>query len=274
MVYPVSPEPKRGFLFLAGSYQFSTLGKTIVRTMQEKKNINRRRFVGNAVKIVALGSLLMPLVEACGNKRSSNTGTTGADTAKNKSSKNISKKQPRKKWNHESLVMNNKTQVMHFPTSKVYSYYDPIKPNHLQEISLAAWSSQLQEPVRFNKEQSGNIIEILTMQHLRGDISDTSFVMAIDTLSVAFGNEYEKANAKNFRLHELMLQLIALNNAIPSDQKWTTFNAKIKRPEQLRKRQDWMSTESKFMERINYITQRRNDYIARLNKRATNYSFN
>jgi hypothetical protein len=233
---------------------------------------NRRKFVGNTVKIVALGSLLMPIVEACGNKKSSNKGT-GSDTTRKGNSKNKSKKLPRKKWNHESLVMNNKTQVVHFPTSKVYTYYDPIKPNHLQEISLAAWSTQLEEPVRFNREQSGNIIEILTMQHLKGDISDTSLIMAIDTLSTAFTEEYERANSKNFRLHELMLQLVALNNAIPADQKWTTFNAKVKRPGQLRKRQDWMATETKFTERINYITQRRNDYIARLNKRAAKYSF-
>lgn len=238
----------------------------------KKKNINRRKFVGNTVKIVTLGSLLMPIIEACGNKRSSSKGT-GPDTTKGKTSKNRSKKLPRKKWSHESLVMNNKTQVVHFPTSKVYTYYDPIKPNHLQEISLAAWSSQMEEPVRFNREQSGNIIEILTMQGLKDDINDGSLVIAIDTLSTAFTEEYEKANSKNFRLHELMLQLVALNNAIPADQKWTTFNAKVKKPSQLRKRQDWMATEAKFTERINYIAQRRNDYIARLNKRAAKYSF-
>ncbi|NOT50806.1 MAG: hypothetical protein HOP10_05980 [Chitinophagaceae bacterium] len=242
--------------------------------MQGKnKDINRRKFVGNTVKIVTLGSLLMPLVEACGNKKSSNKGNAGSDTTKGKISKNRSKKLPRKKWSHESLVMNNKTQVVHFPTSRVYTYYDPIKPNHLQEISLATWSSQMEEPVRFNREQSGNIIEILTLHQLKGEINDTSLIVAIDTLSTAFTEEYEKANSKNFRLHELMLQLIALNNAIPADQKWTTFTAKVKNPPQLRKRQDWMATETKFTERINYITQRRNDYIARLNERAAKYSF-
>lgn len=239
----------------------------------KKKNINRRKFVGNTVKIVTLGSLLMPIIEACGNKKTSDKEPTGPGDPKRKGSKNNSKKQPRKKWNHESLVMNTKTNVMHLPTSKVYTYYDPIKPNHLQEISVAAWSTQLQEQAKFNKEQSGNIIEILTLQGLKGNINDSSLTVAIDTLSTAFQNDYEKANSKNFRLHELMLQLIALNNSIPADQKWMTFMAKVKKPEQLRKRQAWMSTETNFANRINYILQHSNDYITRLNKRASKYSF-
>src|SRR5688500_6319881 len=136
---------------------------------KKQQTINRRKFVGNTVKIVTLGSLLMPIVEACGNK-SSNKGNTGPGTGKGKGT-NTSSKKSRKKWSHESLVMNTKTKVIHFPTSKVYTYYDPIKSNHLQEVSLAAWSSKLEEPVRFNKEQSGNIIEILTLRELGKDIN-------------------------------------------------------------------------------------------------------
>ncbi len=240
---------------------------------KHRQTINRRNFVGNTVKLVTIGSLLMPIVEACGNKKSSNTGTGGPDTTKGKTSKNRSSKHPRKKWSHESLVMNNKTRVIHFPTALVYTYYDEIKPNHLQKISRATWNPNAENSPRLNKEQSGNIMEILTLQELGKDINDTTLIIAIDSLSIAFREEYEKANARNFRLHELMLQLVALNNAIPADQKWVTFNAKVKRPEQLRKRQAWMSTETKFNDRVNYILQHRNDYTSRLNKRAAKYSF-
>lgn len=240
---------------------------------KHRQTINRRKFVGNTVKLVALGTLLMPIVEACGNKRSSHTGTTGPDTAKGKVQKNISKKHPRKKWSHESLVMNSKTRVLHFPSSKVYTYYDEIKPTHLQEISLATWASQLQEPVRLHKEQSGNIMEILTLQELRKEVSDSTLIIAIDTLSIAFGKEYEKANMTNFRLHELMLQLIALNSKIPADQKWQTFTAKVVKPAQLRKRQKWMESETSFNERVKYILDRQTDYMTRLTERAKKYSF-
>jgi len=235
-----------------------------------KPIINRRKFVGNTIKIVALGSLLMPLAEACGNKKSAKT-TGGHGDGKGKTSTGSSNSK-RKKWHYESLVMNTKTNVLHYPTAALYTYYDEIKPNHLQEINRNAWNPQAENAPRLNREQSGNIMEILTLQELGKDINDSSLIVATDTLSVAFSEKYEKANSMNFRLHELMLQLIALNNMIPADQKWMTFNTKVKKPGQLRKRQQWMASETNFNDRINYITQRRNDYISRLNKRAAKYS--
>lgn len=236
-----------------------------------KTVINRRKFVGNTIKIVALGSLLMPLAEACGNKKSSKT-TGEHGNGKEKTSTGSSKSK-RKKWHRESLVMNTKTNVLHYPTAALYTYYDEIKPNHLQEINRNAWNPQAKNAPRLNREQSGNIMEILTLQELGKNIDDNNLVVAIDTLSIAFREEYEKANSMNFRLHELMLQLIALNNMIPAGQKWVTFNAKVKKPDQLRKRQQWMATETNFNERVSYITQRRSEYISRLKERAAKYSF-
>ena len=180
--------------------------------------IHRRKFIGNSIKLAALGTLLLPLAQACNNKKVTETGHTGADTGTAKKVQSRSKK-IRKKWNYESLVINSKTRVIHLPTSKIYTYYDEIKAGHLQVISMAALTSQLQDPVRLNKEKSGTIVEILTLQGLNGNMDDTNLVMAIDTLSLAFTEAYEKANTMNFRLHELMLQLVALNNAIPADQK-------------------------------------------------------
>jgi hypothetical protein len=75
----------------------------------------------------------------------------------------------------------------------------------------------------------------------------------------------------NFRLHELMLQLLALNTAVPD--KWRVFNSTVKRPPRLRKRQKWMETEINFTKRVKYIQEHQNDYMARLTKRATKYSF-
>ncbi len=248
--------------------------------MKGKKNrefnsINRRSFVGNTVKLVALGTLLMPLAEACNNKKSSTPSTK--DNGTKKPSQRSSKKK-RKSWTHESLVMNSKTGVLHFPTSKVYRYYDEIKASHLQNISLATWVSQLQEPVKLHKQQSGNILEILTMQHLRQGVNDQSLTSAIDTLTKAFTASCENTkgfnfNSNNFRLHELMLQLITLNSSISTTDKWTTFNSKVKKPETLRKRQKWMETETSFNERVKYITNHQSDYITRLTKRAAKYSF-
>ncbi len=243
--------------------------------MQEKKHNTpnrpgRRQFISNTIKIALLGTIITPL-DAC-NDKSPGKDPTGPGDQKKKT-KSGSKK-TRKKWSHESLVMNEKTKVIHFPTSKLYHYYDEIKPKHLKEISMATWTVGLGESMRLNKQQSGNITEILTLQELGKGVNDTALVVAIDTLSVAFQKDYEKENARNFRLHELMLQLVTLNGMIPADQKWQTFSAKVVNPSQLRKRQKWMESETNFNARVKYISDRSDDYKNRLSKRAKKYSFN
>ncbi len=238
--------------------------------------INRRSFVGTTVKLVTFGTLLMPLVEACKNKKSSIPELP--DTEKDKKGTTHSSKKPRKKWSHEGLVINTKTNVLHFPTSKVYHYYDEIKPNHLKEISRAAWNPIAENAAKLNRQQSGNILEILTLGHLNQGINDEYLNAATDTLAIAFtaGCENSKAvnlNTTNFRLHELMLQLITLNTGIPAADKWQVFNSKIKKPVSLRKRQKWMESETSFNERVKYMLDHQNDYMTRLTERARKYSF-
>lgn len=240
----------------------------------KKLSSDRRSFISNTVKLAILGSILTPL-DACDDNKTSGKEPQPSGTG---NKKRKTQKTSRGKWSYEKLVMNSKTQIMHFPTSKVYAYYDEILPKHLQEISLATWASQLQEPVRLNKGQSGNILEILAMQHLNKEIDIDSLAAATDTLAKAFTQECDNSNGTNynttnFRLHELMLQLIALNSKIPPENKWTAFNSKIKKPESLRKRQKWMETEINFNERVKYILDRQNDYMTRLMQRASKYSF-
>ncbi len=98
------------------------------------------------------------------------------------------------------------------------------------------------------------------------------------TLAKAFGKEYESSkginhNNTNYRLHELMLQLIALSSNIPPADKWQAFNEKVQKPQKLGKRQKWMETETSFNERIKYIQDREVDYKKRLKDRASKYSF-
>lgn len=235
---------------------------------------NRRRFISNTLKLALLAGIFSPVEQSCNNNRDKKLN--GPSQPDKKLQPN--KKTNRKKWNYEKLVMNSKTNVMHFPTSKVYAYYDEIAPKHIQDISLAAWATMLQEPARLNKDQSGNILEILTLQSLAKGVNDDSLSASANTLSRAFSPACENAkninpNTTNFRLHELMLQLIALNNTIPAAKKWQAFNEKVKKPEALRKRQKWMETETNFNERIKYILDRQNDYTTRLTQRAAKYSF-
>ena len=238
--------------------------------------INRRRFVSNTVKVIALGSILAPLAEACNNDKSSKPITAKPGTDKKHQPRGT--KKIRKKWNHESLVINLKSNIIHFPTSKIYHYYDEIKPDHLKETSRAAWNPQAENAPKLNKQQSGTILELLTLNNLNHGINDEYLNAATGTLAMAFTSACENAkgvnsNTTNFRLHELMLQLITLNTSIPAADKWQRFNSVIKKPVTLRKRQQWMASETSFNDRVKYILDRQTDYMNRLTERAKKYSF-
>jgi len=233
--------------------------------------------VSHTIKLAALGTLLMPVLPACNNKKESSPPTTTLP-GKDKNSSTRKPKKTRNKWSHEGLVLNTKTGNLHLPSSRVYRYYDPIKPIHLKEISIASWAAQAGEPVKLHKQQSGNILEILAMQGLQSGVNDQTLETAIATLSRSFTASCDNAagtnlNSTNFRLHELLLQLVSLNNIIPLAEKWNYFNSRIKRPATLRKRQQWMETETAFNERVNYILNHKNEYITRLNQRASKYTF-
>jgi hypothetical protein len=232
---------------------------------------NRRRFISQSVKLALLGTLL-PAV-AC-NNQSKNKGKDTRDTTGKKPS--ARSKRNRKKWSHEGLVMNNKSHVMHLPSSKIYHYYDEIKPKHLQELAIAGWATHLQAPNRINRSQSGIILEIFCLRHLQPGLNNETLTAAMDTLGRAFSADCNNAkdvnmNERNFRLHELMLQLIALHPGVAD--KWQAFNARVKKPASLRKRQKWMENETAFGERVKYIQERQPEYTSRLQERARKYSF-
>jgi hypothetical protein len=107
-------------------------------------------------------------------------------------------------------------------------------------------------------------------------VNDQSLTAATDILAKVWGpagdNKHgSNLNMTNFRLHELLLQLLSLNTTIPN--KWTAFNDKVSKPSFLRKRQKWMESETSFNERVNYISARQSEYMNRLAGRAGKYSF-
>ena len=235
----------------------------------------RRRFIGNTIKLIALAGIVSPFEESCKNKSKKSTSPETGNT-KPKSKTHTAKKKSRHKWNQEKLVMNAKTNVVHLPTSVLYMYYDEIKNTH--DVNMSNWENEVQGKVRLNKDQSGNIIEILSLQNLRSEVNDSSLNEAMNMLSKAFGKECENSkginhNSTNYRLHELMLQLVALNSNIPPSNKWQAFNEKVMGPQKLGKRQRWMETETGFTERIKYIQDHEGDYKKRLKERASKYSF-
>jgi hypothetical protein len=247
----------------------------------KNNQFNRRRFISDTVKWAALAGLLAPLEQACGNKSQQKDKQLGQTTGKKpvdqKNSHIHVKKQNRTKWHHEGLLVNQKTNVVHLPTATTYVFYDAIKADHMQELNLNNWESQVQGKIHFNKDKSGNILEALSLQKLKNDVNNDSLTAATNVLAKAFSKECDNKkgqnhNATNYRLHELMLQLVTLNTNVTAESKWQAFNDKVRKPQKLGKRCKWMETEAAFNDRVKYITDRQEDYKKRLNKRASKYA--
>jgi hypothetical protein len=241
--------------------------------MSTGKNISssRRRFLGNGLKIVFLSALVLPVQKTLAN--------SAAIIAK-------AKNNFRKFLLLDKLVLNTKTKVVHLPTEKIFARYADINKKHQKILDLKTWEAQVKTPVHFNKEKSGIILELLALQKLNTGITDKSLTAAINTLALAFTAAYKNkkgiiVNKHNFRLHELLAQLIAVNNSIPVAQKWTKFDTatgkinqyimlaslKKKSPPRIK----WMFEKKDFDQRVAYILKNKTNYTDRLKKRAADY---
>lgn len=232
---------------------------------------SRRKFLGNSLKVFALTTLILPVQKTLAN--------SAALIVKTKNS-------IRKFLLADKLILNTKTKVVHLPTEKIFSKYDDIDKKHQKILDLKSWETQVKAPTHFNKGKSGIILELLALQKLNGGVTDKSLTAAINTLALAFTPAYKDRkgimiNKHNFRLHELLVQLIALNNSIPAAQKWTKFDtatgkinhamllASLKK--HLPPRVKWMFDKKDFDQRVTHILKNKTDYISRLQKRAASY---
>jgi hypothetical protein len=179
------------------------------------------------------------------------------------------------------LILNTKTKVVHLPTNKIFSSYSEIGNKHQKIINIAAWEAVVKPPVHFNKEKSGIILELLALQKLVTTVNDKSLAAAEKTLTIAFlplykNNDNVLINKFNFRLHELLIQTIALNLSIPLLQKWARFQAATGKINygtegKLPARMNWINNKEEFNMRIGYILKDKATYINRLKKRAADH---
>jgi len=243
-------------------------GKNI--SSQKKSDNSRRRFLGNSLKLAALSTLLLPMQKALGS---------GSSFIINHS----------RKLGHKilgsffsnNLILNKKTNVVHLPTEKIFTHYPDISASHQKIIDLRSWETQIKTPVHFNKEKSGIILELLALQKLSTGINDRNLAAATNTLAIAFSSVYKNVNGDNpniynFRIHDLLLQTIALNNSIPAAQKWAKFQLANRdhnyyTEANLPKRMNWMRSKSEFGVQASYIIANKIKYTGRLKKRAADY---
>lgn len=224
---------------------------------------SRRRFLGSGLKLAALSGLLLPLQKAVAS------GTAAI---------NIVKKRVYNFLSIDKIVLNTKTGVVHLPSGKIFSKYPIIKRQAI--FANNNWEIQVKPPYHFNKEKSGIILEMLTLTRLASGINDRTLTDAFRILSIAFSNTYKNKsgillNKYKFRLHYLLLQVIALNNTFIATQKWEKFqsatgriNYSLQDKKPVPRHMNWVKNKTEFDKRVRYILQNKQTYISRLAKRA------
>ena len=236
--------------------------------MNNHHNISgsRRRFLNTGFKLAALSALVVPFQKALAS------GTTIVGSARNKLYKFLPL---------DKLVINLKTRVVHLPSGKIFSKYPTIKRQ--STLGFTNWETEVKPPFHFHKEKSGIIVEMLALTRLATGINDRSLTDAQRILAVGFTGTYKSKtgitfNKYNFRLHHLLLKVIALNSTVPAAQKWDKFQSATgninyglpdKRP--LPTFMSWLKTKTDFDKKVTYILQNKQSYSSRLLKRANRY---
>ncbi len=237
---------------------------------QENSTTSRRRFLGNSLKLTALSAFLLPMKKVLGTGSSfliSNTKKPGHEIPDS--------------FFSNSLILNKKTNVVHLPTEKIFTHYPDISADNQRIIDLKGWETGIKAPVHFNKEKSGIILELLALQKLSAGINDKSLAAATNTLAIAFSPIYKNVNGDNpniynFRVHDLLLQTIALNNSIPAAKKWSKFQSAngdhdYYTESRIPRRMNWMKSKIEFDAQASYIITNKIKYTDRLKKRAADY---
>lgn len=229
-----------------------------------KSTASRRLFLGIGIKLAGWSALFLPLQKAFGS---------GSILISDHAQK--LEQRMRKVFFANKLILNTKTKVVHLPTEKIFTHYQDIAVKNQKVIELANWEEEL-KTTHFNKEKSGIILELLALQKLTTGINDKNLAATTNTLAMVFSPPYMDNNIYNFRVHDLLLHTIALNNSISPNLKWNEFRLatagiNYNSYSGLPQRMKWLKTEIEFNNQVNYIINNRTTYMSRLKERAIKY---
>ena len=68
-----------------------------------------------------------------------------------KSAKSKRRHRNRQIWSMESLVLNIKSHIIHYPSIKLFTYYNQISDAHIKVIGFNSWEDELKIPNHFIK---------------------------------------------------------------------------------------------------------------------------
>jgi hypothetical protein len=191
-----------------------------------------------------------------------------------KENKPPTKKQPAKttarRHDEFTLLHHNKTNVLHYPF--LYEKYEVTEEKNMTKVHVNDWQRYLDEKgARFSRKRSGIIFEKLALMNLRQQVDDEQLGRSLQILNRSFTDTYFKYNEHNWRVYDLALQLIALNNSIPEQQRWTNFSSAISKINfnniKVPKRNTWVMNQQAFEQRAMYVAHHRDEYLKKLDKR-------
>ncbi len=175
-------------------------------------------------------------------------------------------------WNYEGLVLNTKTKTIHYPSAKIFGNYNQIAEEHLRVIPFKGWQNELKEN-HFIKSKSGLILEKLALRELSTESSDKTLTKATEVLALAFSKDYADSNQHNWRVYDLLMQLIVLNNSVKPESRWSLFSKIISTVNfqyiEIPKRNYWVTSQLTFSEKASYIDKNVSTYKQKLKNRIT-----
>jgi hypothetical protein len=246
-----------------------------METNRKINKIPRRRFLGWIIPLIGSSAIIFSFESIySGSFKRLYTTFTGKVSLKSHHLKHL--KKIREKWNLDSLVLNTQTNIFHYPSEKLFNYYNRIANKHISLVGFQNWETQVVAPKHFIKSKSGIIIESLVLKELSIPISNEMLSKAISTLSLAFSeNYYNKSkyqmNTTNWRLYDLLIQFIALNTLIKANSHWNIFSSIIKavnlKSAKIPLRNKWITSDKECNNRILFIQSHKEEYEKRIEKR-------
>lgn len=238
--------------------------------MKDPKNISRREVIKWSIPFFAAAAIPEMLLTSChSSAKKYNVSNTNHPGKPNKT--------PVQRGNpyagRDEMFLHNKTKALHYPY--VFKTYDQLNEVHFTSVNTNDWEKQLDEnEAHFTKEKSALIFERLSLRNLANGFTNEKFSRSTDILGRSFKSDYAKQNIHNWRGYQLLLQLIALNNTVPDNEKWTAFSttirdANVSQIKKIPKQNVWVTSQQLFDQRVQYIHQHSEEYMNRIKKRAT-----
>lgn len=227
--------------------------------MESFFNISRRRVLKWSISLTAYYPLVGLGLQGCteGEKKQSSNKKRSSKERETTSNKPT-----------EFLFYNPKKRVLHYPGIRKNEKTDF---SGFQKIPIADWQTFLtRDDVKLAKETSGIVIEKLALRHFRLNANADGIKKSLALTEKVFSKDYVRSNKFNWRLYDLLVQWVALDESITDKQahfSGAIQGADVDLIKKVPKRMSWLKSSEGVEKKLAYIQQQKDKYTERLQKR-------